>query len=196
MDHTNNNQKHIAHSDQWGSFYKPHLKPQQWIGTFNILWNPVKFLFPHMPCNTSAIVKALHLVVIAVEVSKKSCKSNAIPTQCPEVGQLIWFNQPQDSCFSGAQLRFYGLESFPSHFSHHTVLRLLSSALFSHLFSLPLYSGAAVNIISGWYSQSLGAHVRLRPACLLRDWVPTASSALNIVFFGPIPLKAFPAYSK
>lgn len=76
------------------------------------------------------------------------------------------------------------------------MLRLLSSALFSHLFSLPLYSGAAVNIISGWYSQSLGAHVRLRPACLLRDWVPTASSALNIVFFGPIPLKAFPAYSK
>lgn len=102
-----------------------------------------------MPRNTSAIVKALHLVVIAVEVSKESYKSTVITTQSHEVGQLIWFNQPQDSCFSGAQLRFYGLESIPSHFSHHTVLRLLSSALFSHLFSFPLYSGAAVNIISG-----------------------------------------------
>lgn len=60
-----------------------------------------------MPRNTSAIVKALHLVVITVEVSKESCKSTVIPTQCREVGQLIRFNQPQDSCFSGAQLRLW-----------------------------------------------------------------------------------------
>ncbi len=149
-----------------------------------------------MPCNTSAIVKVPHSVVIAVEVSKRKLQKHCDPHTVSWSRPTDLVQSASDYCFNGTQLRFYGLESFPTHFSHHNSVAFAQLSLFLS------------SVFSSFVQWSRCKHnIRLiepEPRCpcktaarlLAEDWVPTASSALNIVFFGPRPLEAFPAHSK